>query len=79
MDLFDWVTMPVLGPVRMVQWLGEQLIDAAETELYDEDRVQGGLLELQAQYDMDEVSEEEYRQREDLLLERLNAIRKAKE
>ena len=79
MGLLDWVAAPVLGPVRMVQWLGEQLEGAAEGELYDEDSVQGELLGLQAQYDMDEVSEEEYRGREDLLLERLNAIRRAKE
>ncbi len=79
MGLLDWVTAPVLGPTRMVQWLGEQLIEAAETELYDEDKVQGELLALQAQFDMDEIPEEEYGRREDLLLERLNEIRKVKE
>ncbi len=79
MGLLSWVTAPVLGPVRMAQWLGEQLVEAAEAELYDEDKVQGELLALQAQFDMDEISEEEYVWREDLLLERLNAVRKAKE
>ncbi|MDP2663683.1 MAG: gas vesicle protein GvpG [Dehalococcoidia bacterium] len=79
MGLLAWVAAPVLGPLRMVQWLGGQLEDAAERELYNEDKLQGELLELEAQYDMDEITEEEYRLREDLVLERLNAIRKAKE
>lgn len=78
MGPLDLLTAPVLGPIQMVQWLAQKLIEAAENELYDEDKVQGKLVELQAQYDMGEITEEEYCGYEDLLLERINAIRKAK-
>jgi len=78
MGPLDVLTVPVLGPIQMVRWLGQKLIETAESEMYDEDRVQGELVELQARYDMDEITEDEYSGSEDVLLERLNAIREAK-
>jgi len=36
-------------------------------------------MELQLRFEMDEISEEEYNQQEKELLDRLDAIRKAKE
>lgn len=74
----DMLLAPILGPLQIVQWLGQKLIEAAEIEAYDEDKVQGELVELQVQYDMGEITEEEYCRYEELLLERMNAIRKAK-
>jgi len=78
MGPFDLLFAPVVGPLQMVQWLGQKLIEAAESELYDEDKIQSELVGLQVQYDMGEITEEEYCRYEDLLLERLNAVRKAK-
>lgn len=71
----DLITAPVLGPIQMVQWLGQKLIEAAEMEMYDADRLKGELLELQAQYDMGEVPDEEYMELEEALLKRMNDIR----
>lgn len=71
----DLITAPVLGPIQMVQWLARKLIEAAEMQMYDVDRLKGELLELQAQYDMGEVPDEEYMEMEEALLKRMNDIR----
>ncbi len=76
--VFDLLTAPVLGPIRGVHWLAERMDEAAMSEMLDEDRVRGELLELQVCYDLGEVSEEEYDGQERALMERLNVIRKAK-
>lgn len=78
MGPLDLLTAPVLGPIQMVQWLGLKLIEAAEREMYDEGRLRGELLELQARYDLGEVAEEEYARREAALLELMDAVREAK-
>jgi hypothetical protein len=76
--VFNLVTAPVLGPIRGVHWLAEKIVEAVESELLDEERVRGELLELQMRLDMGELTEEEYDRQEKVLVERLNAIRKAK-
>jgi len=76
--VFNLVTAPVLGPIRGVHWLAEKIVEAAESELLDEERVRGELLELQMRLEIGELTEEEYDRQEKVLVERLNAIRKAK-
>jgi hypothetical protein len=76
--VFNLVTAPVLGPIRGVHCLAEKIVEAVESELLDEERVRGELLELQMRLDMGELTEEEYDRQEKVLVERLNAIRKAK-
>ena len=79
MGLFlDLLTSPVLGAPRMVHWLAKKATEEAERELLDENRVRAQLLELQTRYDLGEVSEEEYERQEEVIVERLNAIREAK-
>lgn len=51
----------------------------AEEEITDKSKVQEELLDLQMRFEMDEVSEEEYKKKETKLLERLEAIRKYEE
>lgn len=76
--VFDLLTSPVLGPIRGVHWLAAKVTEAAESEVLDEDKVRGELMELQIRLEMDEITEEEYEERERWLVERLNAIREAK-
>lgn len=76
--VLDLLTAPILGPARGVHWLAKKVADAAEEEILDEDRVRGELLELQMRLEVDEITEEEYDRQEELLVERLNAIREAK-
>jgi len=77
--LTNILTFPILGAPIMVHWVAQKLIEAAEQEELDEGKLQGKLLELQMQYELGEIDDEEYARQETAILERLNAIRKAKE
>jgi hypothetical protein len=76
--VFDLLTSPVLGPIKGVHWLATKIAEAAEGEILDEGKVRGELSELQMCLDMGDITEEEYDEREKVLVERLNAIREAK-
>ena len=65
----------LLGPVKLIKWIGEKLHEAAEREATDEPAVHEQLLELQMRYELDEITEQEYQKGEDLLMARLEAIR----
>jgi len=77
--LTNILTFPILGAPIMVHWVAQKLVEAAEQEALDEGKLQGKLLELQMQYELGEIDDEEYARQETAILERLNAIRKAKE
>jgi hypothetical protein len=68
------LTFPVLGPIYGVNWIAEQIAEQVEQELYDESAVRKKLMELEQRYDLEEISEEEYMQCEEALLERLRMI-----
>jgi hypothetical protein len=68
------LTLP-LAPVRGVAWISEQVANEAERELNDETRVRRGLGQLEMQLDMGQISEQEFEEREDALLERLARAR----
>ena len=76
--VFDLLTSPALGPIRGVHWLANKVTEAAESEVLDESKVRGELMELQIRLEMGEITEEEYDEQERVLVERLNAIREAK-
>ena len=69
----------LLAPCKIVHWIGKTVRDQAEAELTDESAIQERLLDLQMQFELDEISEDEYRSREDALMRRLDEIRKYKE
>jgi len=73
------ILFPFLLPIKGVAWIGGKLKEAAEQEITDESRVHEDLLDLQMRLEMEEISEEEFRRREQVLVERLEAIRKYKE
>lgn len=73
------VVFPFLIPVKGVIWIGKKLKETADAEITDKSKVQEELLDLQMRFEMGEVSEEEYKKKEDKLLERLEAIRKYEE
>ena len=62
-------------------WLGRKINKIVDRELFDEELIKAKLLELQFKYEyaLEPMSEEAYQTRETELLERLDAIRKAKE
>lgn len=73
--LIDLLTLPVMGPIKGVIWVAEKVAEQAEKELYDEEAVRGQLMELELRYDLGDLSEEEYLEAEEALLERLRVIR----
>jgi len=77
--LLQLVTLPVLGIPMLVKWIGEQINEAVEQELYDEEAVESELVELELCYDLGEISEEEYIEAEEALLARMKAIREHKQ
>lgn len=69
----------LLAPVKGVVWLGEKLNEVAEKELNDDGLIKQELMELQLRFELDEISEQEYNEKEKKLLDRLDAITESKE
>jgi hypothetical protein len=73
--LTNLLTFPVMGPIKGIVWIAEKVAEEADKKLYDEDAVRGQLMELELRLDLGEISEEEYLEVEEVLLERLRIIR----
>lgn len=71
MGLFTGLLTLPLAPVRGVVWVAEQLVEEADRQLYDEDRIRAELLQLELDHDDGRLDEEERVRREDELMERL--------
>ncbi len=69
----------LLAPLNAIIWLGKKINEVAEKEFSDEGLIKEKLMQLQLRFEIDEISEENYNRQEKELLERLEAIRKAKE
>ena len=76
--LFNLLALPAMGPIKGTVWLANKLMEEGGRQLYDEDAIQGQLLELQIRCDLGEVTEEECLEEETILLERLSLIREYK-
>ena len=66
---------PITGPVYGLKFVLEQIQAQVDAQLLDESQVMAGLMTLGVQYEMGEISDEEYASQEAALLEQLNAIR----
>jgi len=69
----------LLAPVKGVIWLGKKVNEVGEKKLYDEGSIKEELMALQLQFELDEINEQEYDQKEKELLDRLDAVTKSKE
>ncbi len=69
----------LLAPLKGVIWMGQKLGDMAQKELSDKGRIKEELMRLQLQFELDEISQAEYDQKENELLDRLDAITDAEE
>jgi hypothetical protein len=65
------LTAPVAGPARAGWWVLEQVIGAAEAEMYDEARITADIRALATAVDEGRISEEEHALAEAALIERL--------
>ena len=69
----------LLAPVKGVIWLGKKVNEVGENKLYDEGSIKEELMAIQLQFELDEISEHEYDEKEKELFDRLDAVTKAKE
>jgi hypothetical protein len=69
----------LLAPLKGVVWLGEKLSGIAEKELSDTGRIKEELMALQLRFELDQIDEQEYNEREKELLDRLDAVTETKE
>ena len=71
MGLFTGLLTLPLAPVRGMAWVLEQVVEEADRQLYDEQRIRRELLELELEFDDGSVSDDERSRRERELLDRL--------
>ncbi|MFL5955045.1 MAG: gas vesicle protein GvpG [Gaiellaceae bacterium] len=71
MGIFTGLLLLPLAPLRGTIWIAERLAEQAERELDEETSVRRLLLEAEAALERGELSEAEYEEIEDELLERL--------
>jgi hypothetical protein len=69
----------LLLPVKGFFGIFKKIHEMVEQELSDEDHIRERLMELQLRFELDEIGEEEYHQKEKELLARLDAARGAQE
>jgi hypothetical protein len=69
----------LLAPVKGVIWLGKKVNEVGEHKLYDEGSIKEELMALQLQFELDEISEQEYDEKERELFDRLDISTKSKE
>jgi hypothetical protein len=75
MGLLDLLIGPAWTPLRGVIWLGEQIAEQADHELYGEEALQQRLTQLAVALDLEEITEEEFEEQEEAILARLRALR----
>ena len=71
---FRLLTLPLLGPITGIMWIGEQIQERVDTELNETENLGKQLLALQLAFDLGEISEEDYEEQEEALLIRIQEM-----
>lgn len=74
MGLLARLVMLPLAPVEGVVWIARQLEEQAAEELYGPDSIRRQIAELQDRLDDGQITETEYLEAEDELLDRLDEV-----
>lgn len=61
----------LFAPIKGIIWLSKKIDDMSQKEMSDKGKIKEMLMELQLRYELDEITEEEYNQKEKELLEYL--------
>jgi hypothetical protein len=64
----------LLAPLKGVMWMGQKINDVVDQELNDAGRVKEELTALQMQFEMSEITEQEYTEKERDLLDKLDRL-----
>jgi ribosomal protein L29 len=78
-SLLDLVFFPVAVPVKGFVFFLEQIRVMVDKELYDENELRKKLLELEMEYELGSIGEEEYRQLRSTIAGRMRLIAKARQ
>lgn len=65
----------VLGPVKLVTWTAERILEVAEAEQYDERAIMAELADVNDRYDRGLIDDATFEAAEDELMRRLQAAR----
>ena len=71
------LTLPALGPPKLIRWLAQLLIEEAERQMNDPSAIRAQLIELQQRYEAGEISDSDFENMEEALFNRLEEIREA--
>ena len=69
----------LLAPLKGVIFIGKKINDVIDKEMSDEGAIKERLMALQLKFEMDEIDEKEYDEREDELLKLLEQAREKKQ
>jgi hypothetical protein len=69
----------LLAPLKGVIFIGKKINEVIDREMSDEGAIKERLMALQLKFEMDEINEKEYDEREDELLKLLERIRADKQ
>ena len=68
-----------MGPIDGITWIGEQILERANTELDATENLHKQLLALQLAFDIGDISEEDFEEQEEELLLRIQAMEEEEE
>jgi hypothetical protein len=77
--LLSLLLFPLTAPAKGVRWTLSKLQHVVEAELMDDSVIKQELMELQLLLELGDMTEEEYRDREAALMERLREVRRWRE
>jgi len=63
----------LMSPVNLAIWVAEKLKEQTNAQMYDVAAIKASLERLQEQFDIDQISKQEFQKLETKLLERLQA------
>jgi hypothetical protein len=73
--IFRLLTFPVTGPIYGMRFILEQIREQALAEMLTEEQIETLLIEASLQHQAGEISDEEYEEIENQLLEQWNTLR----
>ncbi|MDP2740008.1 MAG: gas vesicle protein GvpG [Pseudorhodobacter sp.] len=76
--LLNTLLAPLIGPMKGLLWVAEQIKDQADAEIYDDSKILVELSELELRLDLGQIELKDFEAQEDVLLQRLQEIREAK-
>jgi Gas vesicle protein G len=69
------LTLPVSGPIDGLMWLANTIEEQAATVHYNEPALRNRLVELELQFEMGQITEDEYAAAEEALLTQMREAR----